>query len=95
MYFKSKVSKQVGSVLLIKVKTADKAIKIKYFYERDVDVTKLVVPIKIKQRGKESVFAVTSIFQRCLTKQDSVESVNSSLLEEYIRNKAKKKSEKS
>ena len=58
MYFSftSKVSKQVGSVLLIKVKTADKAIKIKYFYERDVDVTKLVVQIKIKQRGKESVF---------------------------------------
>ena len=51
--FKSKVFKQV---LLIKVKTADEAIKIKYFYERDVDVTKLVVPIKIKQRGKESVF---------------------------------------
>ena len=52
MYFKSKVSKQVGSVLLI----TDKAIKIKYFYERDVDETKLVVPIKIKQSGKESVF---------------------------------------
>ena len=43
-------------VLLFKVKTADEAMKIKYFYERDVDVTKLVVPIKIKQRGKESVF---------------------------------------
>ena len=27
--------------------------KIKYFYERDVDVAKLVVPIKIKQRGKK------------------------------------------
>ena len=56
--FKSKVFKQVRSacIILFKVKTADKAIKIKYFYERDVDVTKLVVPIKIKQRGKESVF---------------------------------------
>ena len=32
-------------------------------------------------------FAVTLIFQRCLTKQDAVESVNSSLLEEYIRKK--------
>ena len=70
--FKSKVSKQVGSVLLIKVKTADKAIKIKYFYKRDVDVTKLVVPIKIKQRGKESVFccninisAVPAKIRRC------------------------------
>ena len=36
-------------VLLFKIKTADEAIKIKYFYERDVDVTKLVVQIKIKQ----------------------------------------------
>ena len=81
-------------VLLFKVKTADEAIKIKYFYERDVDVAKLVVPIKIKQWGKQSVFAVTSIFQLCLTKQDAVESVNSSLLEEYIRNKAKKKKRK-
>ena len=51
--FKSKVFKQV---LLIKVKTADEAIKIKYFYKIDVDVAKLVVPIKIKQWGKESVF---------------------------------------
>ena len=40
-------------VLLFKVKTADEAMKIKYFYERDVDVAKLVVPIKIKQRGKK------------------------------------------
>ena len=39
-------------------------------------------------------FAVTSIFQRCLTKQDAVESVNSSLLEEYMRNKAEKKAKK-
>ena len=39
-------------VLLFKVKTADEAMKIKYFYERDVDVAKLVVPIKIKKIGK-------------------------------------------
>ena len=32
-------------------------------------------------------FAVTSIFHQCPTKQDVAESVNSSLLEEYIRNK--------
>ena len=43
-------------VLFFKVKTADEAVKMKYFYERDVDVAKLVVPIKIKQWGKESVF---------------------------------------
>ena len=30
--------------------------KIKYFYERDVDVAKLVVPIKIKQKEEKSVF---------------------------------------
>ena len=74
-------------VLLFKVKTADEAIKIKYFYERDVDVAKLVVPIKIKQRRKKASFAVTLIFHQCPTKQDVAESVNSSLLEEYIRNK--------
>ena len=51
--FKSKVFKQVRSACII---IQSEAIKIKYFYERDVDVTKLVVPIKIKQRGKESVF---------------------------------------
>ena len=75
-------------VLLFKVKTADEAMKIKYFYhERDVDVAKLVVPIKIKQRGEKASFAVTLIFHQCPTKQDVAESVNSSLLEEYIRNK--------
>ena len=70
--FKSKVFKNDYAWLLIKVKTADEAIKIKYFYERDVDVTKLVVPIKIKQRGKESVFccninisAVPAKIRRC------------------------------
>ena len=43
-------------VLLFKVKTAEEAMKIKYFYERDVDVAKLVVPIKIKQKEEKSVF---------------------------------------